>query len=263
MKLAKITLAIGMSVLGVTSLDSRLASAQEKGDLKIRFEYGGNPFEPAKIDANKDPQFCGDKNLVNEKLIVNPDNKGIENIMVYVYTGRKGSELPEYPPSSEKHVLANSNCRFDPHIVIMQTGDTLDITNPDPVGHNANIGFFKNNPVNFMIPPSSEKSVVLDKAEPAPIGVACNIHPWMLAHVLVLEHPFAAKSDANGDLKIEGLPAGGKLVFRVWSEAGTISDVTIDGKAEEWKSQRFEVDIKPGMNDLGTVIIPGDALKAD
>ncbi len=243
----------------LVTLGGLTAVAEDVGALKIRFEYGGNPFDPKAINADKDAQFCGQHNLKNENLIVNKDNKGIANVVVYVYTGRGGSKLAESKPSSNVHTLANKNCRFEPHVVISQTGDTLKVTNPDPVGHNANISFFKNVAVNLTIPPGQEKDIALPLAEPAPIPVACNIHPWMQAHLLVLDHPFAAKSDENGELTIEGLPAGDKLTFRVWVEAGSVSDVTVDGKKQAWKSQRFEVDIKPGMNDMGTVVVPAIA----
>jgi hypothetical protein len=79
---------------------------------------------------------------------------------------------------------------------------------------------------------------------------------------LVQDHPFAAVSNENGELEIKGLPAGGELKFRVWSEAGTIGDVKINGTAANWAKQQFGVDIKPGMNDLGTVVIPMESLKA-
>ncbi len=200
---------------------------------------------------------------MNERLVVNKDNNGIKNVVVYVYTGRGGSDLPKMPPVNETRTLANDKCRFEPHIIIAQTGDTLKVTNPDPIGHNANLNFFNNKPQNPTIPAGQEKTFELAKDEPAPIPVDCNIHPWMKAYVVVLDHPFAAVSDENGDLTIKGLPAGEKLVFRAFHEAGSISDVTVDGKETEWKRSRFEVDIKPGMNDLGTVVLPAGSLSAD
>ena len=235
----------------------------ETGDLKIHFEYAGDAPDPSAIDVNKDVQFCGKTKLMNERLLVNPKNKGVKNVVVYVYTGRGGSKLAAVPAANKTLTLSNDNCRFEPHIVIAQTGDTLKVTNPDSVGHNANLGFFNNKQQNFTIPAGQEKTVALEENEPAPIPVDCNIHPWMKSYVVVLDHPFAAVSDENGDLTIKGLPAGEELVFRVYHEAGGIKEVEINGKSEEWSRSRFKVDVKPGMNDLGTVVIPTDALSAD
>jgi len=239
-----------------------VASA-ETGTLRLQLVYAGDPVPAAPIDVNKDVQFCGQHGLTNEKLIVNPTNKGIKNAVVYVYTGRGASDLPDYEPAGNTHVLANENCRFEPRYVIAQTGDTLKITNPDPVGHNANLNFLRNTAQNFTIPSNQEKEVSLEEPEPAPIPVECNIHPWMKAYVVVLEHPFAAVSDEDGMIEIEGLPTGEELTFRIFHEAGRIDEVMIDGKEQDWGRSRFEVEIEPGVNDLGTVTVPADALSPE
>jgi plastocyanin len=236
-----------------------IANAQT-GDLKIRFEYGGAAPVPTLIKVDKDVEYCGKHKLENERLLVNPDNKGIQNVVVYVYTGRGGSKLDDVAPANKTHELANDKCRFEPHIVIAQTGDTLKVSNPDTVGHNANLGLFNNKQQNFTIPAGQEKTVALEQSEPAPIPVDCNIHPWMKAYVVVLDHPFAAKSDENGELIIKGLPVG-QLNFRAYHEAGAIKEVKINGKDEEWNRSRFDVEIKPGMNDLGTVTLPAESLQ--
>ncbi len=257
---------IGLAVTAaVTSsaLSSNLAhAADETGTLKMKFVYGGKAPAAEPVNINKDIEFCGKTKLFDETLIVNPENKGIKNVIVYVYTSRRGgSKLPEYEPSSKTYELANDECRFEPHILIMQTGDTLKVTNPDEVGHNANMQFIRNEAKNLQIPPGGEVSLKLDAAEPAPIPVDCNIHPWMRARVVVLEHPFVAKSDENGVLEIKGLPAGDELVFRVYAEAadGPIKEVMINGKKTKWRLNRFEVDVKPGENDMGTIEIPAAA----
>ena len=107
------------------------AQAAGTGDLKITFQYDGAAADPATVNVNKDAAFCGKHGLTDETLIVNKDNKGIKNVVVYVYTGRGGSKLAKVDPVNATHVLANKNCRFEPHILITQTGDKLKVTNPD------------------------------------------------------------------------------------------------------------------------------------
>ena len=240
-------------------------SDTQVGHLKVRFVYGGDPPAPRALLVNAIQPFCGRQQLIDERLLVNSENQGIRNVLVYVYTGRGGVELPEQPLRNQTHTLANQNCRFEPRIVIAQAGDKLDITNPDPVGHNANLAFFNNPPQNVTVAPGNKVTIDLAKDEPAPIPVLCNIHPWMQGRVAVFEHPFAAVSDENGDLLIKGIPTG-DMVFRVWAEAApkAIGEVTIDGKEADWgRKNLFELEIKAGMNDMGTVVIPADALSAD
>lgn len=237
--------------------------AQETGTLKAKFVYGGAAFKPAPVDVNKDKEFCGKHPLINEKLLVNSEGKGIQNVVFYVFTGRGGSKLPPQAPTNATHELANDKCRFEPRIVVLQAGDSLKITNPDAVGHNANLNFFVNPAQNITIPPGAEKVVKVEKAEPAPIPVDCNIHPWMRAYVISLDHPFVGVSDKNGEIEIKGLPAGEKLSFRVFHEAASgIKDVMINDTMTPLKKNVLELDIKSGMNDLGTITIPAGALSA-
>ena len=252
-----------LTVMALGLIAAAPALGEETGDLKIRFEYGGPAVVPADVNVNKDVEFCGKTKLKNEKLLINSENKGIKNVIVYVYTGRGGSKLPKMELENKTHTLANDKCRFDPHILIAVKGDTLKVTNPDAVGHNANLNFFNNKADNFTIPAGDSKSVMLVEDEPAPIPVDCNIHPWMKSYIVVLDHPFAAVSDENGDLIIKGLPVGDELVFRAYHEAGKIAELTVDGEETEWKRSRFEVEIKPGLNDLGTVVLPAGSLSAD
>lgn len=237
------------------------ATAQT-GDLKVRFEYGGNAPERAPVAVNADEAYCGKQGLLDETVIVNAENKGLRNVILAVYTGRGGSKLDPVPPAKRELTLANDKCRFEPRVVVAQVGDVLRITNPDPVGHNANLQFFNNEAKNPMIPPNQEVKVELKESEPGIVEVRCNIHPWMKASLLVLDHPFAGVSDENGEVVIKGIPVG-KHVFRANHEVGKIQDVTVGGKAQKWDRSRFEFEIKPGMNDLGTVIIPVEAFAAN
>lgn len=233
------------------------AQAQETGTLRMTFKLKGKADQAKPIVPNVDQAFCGLKVIPDETLIVNPDNNGIKNVIVFVYTSRRGgTKLPKMDLKPETHILANENCRFEPHVVIAKTGDTIKVTNPDKVGHNANFQFFNNEQINVTIPPGAEVNVELTESEPAPIQVACNIHNWMKAQLVVFDHPFAAVSDENGVLEIKGIPAGSEIVFRANHETGSLTKVIIDGKATEWKRSIFKVDMKEGMNDMGTIEIP-------
>lgn len=250
--------AITALAIGATAVATP-ASAQETATLKMTFKLKGDAPKSNPIQPNVDKAFCGQFQIPDETLIVNPDNQGIKNVIVYVYTGRRGTELPEMKLEAKTHTLANENCRFEPHVVIAKKGDTIKVTNPDKVGHNANFQFFNNKQENLTVPAGGEVKVELKDSEPAPIPVACNIHNWMKAQLVVLDHPFGAVSDENGVLEISGLPVGQEIVFRANHENGSLKDVIIDGKEESWRSSKFEMELKAGMNDMGVVEIPADA----
>lgn len=239
------------------------AFGQETGTLKAKFVYGGSAFDPVAIDPNKDREFCGKHPLVNERLLVNKEDNGIANVVFHVFTGRGGSKVPAVKAEAKTVTLANDKCRFEPHIVTVMPGDTLKITNPDAVGHNANLNFFANKAQNITIPPGAFKDVAIEKPEPGVIPVDCNIHPWMRAYVVALDHPYVDVSGDDGVIEIAGLPAGGKLAFRLYHESAesALKEVMIDGKKTELKRNVLELEIKPGMNDLGTITIPAGSLK--
>ena len=122
------------------------------------------------------------------------------------------------------------------------------------------VQFLSNAPQNFKIPPGGEKSVSLEKAEPAPIPVDCNIHPWMKSYVVVADHPFVGISNEDGVLEIKGLPVG-KLTFRLWHENadGSIKEIKVGSKKEKLSKNNIELNIKAGENDLGKVEIAAGA----
>ncbi len=55
------------------------------------------------------------------------------------------------------------------------------------------------------------------KEYPLPRPVVCNIHPWMKAHLLSLDHPYMAVSGEDGTFEIKNLPAGTNE-FQFWHE---------------------------------------------
>jgi hypothetical protein len=212
------------------------AWSQQTGSLKVRFVYGGEPFEPEPLNIR---QFCRENPPVKERLLGIRLNGGIKNVVFYVYTGRGGSKLPLQPPRNVTRELVAQNCRFEPRITFLQSGDILHLSNRDAFGYNLNVNFFANPPSNVAL--GSEAKVAIDttKGEPAPIPIDCNIHPWMRAYIVALDHPFAGISDEDGLIEISGLPAGGELIFRLYHEAadGPIKQVLISGEPGIGKSR--------------------------
>ncbi len=240
------------------------ASAQW-GTLTGTFVYDGDPPSPAPIVITKDQTVCGKHDLVDEGLVIGSGNKGIANVVVYLYLGR-GDKAPKIHPSYESTAdaevrLDNHNCRYEPHVVLLRTSQTLVVGNQDPIGHNTKIDAVKNVPINPIIPAMSEIKQRFPKEERLPIKASCSIHPWMNGIVVIKDLPYMAVTDETGKFTIENIPVG-EWEFQVWQEsAGYVDSVKVNGKKTKWSKGRVKVKIKEGENDLGVVAVPASAFK--
>ena len=116
-------------------------------------------------------------------------------------------------PAPEPLKIDQKGFRFLPHVVALQTGSAVRFLNNDPEPHNVyspegryNLGTW---------PTGDTKDYVFKKA--GVYSQLCNIHPDMLAFVVVLDTPFFAVTDELGNYLIRNVPPGTyKLV--VWHE---------------------------------------------
>ncbi len=231
------------------------ATAQEWGNLKMKFLLGGKAPTPDKINVTKDIDYCGRHNLTVETVTV---GKGGELANVVVYLSAKPAQIhPDFEAELKKEVkIDNAKCRFERHVSFVRTGQKLVIGNSDPIGHNTKADFFQNQSFNDLIPSKGSVTKVFDKAEKTPSGISCSIHPWMAAHLLILDHPYAAVSNDKGELEIKNLPVG-KHTFTVWHEPRFVTKII----GEQLKrGGKWDVEIKKGENDKGNLTIPVESL---
>src|SRR5207249_1420864 len=93
------------------------------------------------------------------------------------------------------------------------------IKSDDALLHNTHISPFRNPEFNQAISAKNRDGVpyMYKKPERTPMPIKCDLHSWMKAYQLPLEHPFAAVTDEEGKFEIKGLPPG-KYTFIVWHE---------------------------------------------
>lgn len=238
----RITLFLASLALAV--LLTGAAQAQGWGSIKGRFLYDGKAPAPQPIAVTKDQQFCGPKNLVDESLVVG-EKGGIKNVVVYIYVGA-GDKVPQVHPELAKPKPAtfdNANCRFEPRVATVQTGQALILSNSDPIAHNTKVDAF-NQPINPLLPPGAKLPQKFAAPERLPARASCSIHPWMTGWIVVKEHPYMAVTDENGEFEIKNIPAG-NWTFQFWHEkAGYLDTVSMNGKEVEWRRGRVELNIK-------------------
>jgi plastocyanin len=236
--------ALSLLVLGLAGS----AHAQAWGDLEIDVLLKGE-HKPAKLVVDKDQALCSKGNLVDERLTIDPKTKAIANLVVYLQPGTtKVTVHPDYAKTTtEKPVLTNKGCRFEPHVMAVRTGQTLVLSNADPVGHNMKAEFFDNPGFNDLIPPMGKIEKKFAKAESGAVKIDCSIHGWMNSYLFVKDDPYIGVSDAKGHIAIKNLPVG-DWTFVVWNYAN-LPKVTIDGKETTLgRGGKWKTTIKPGAN---------------
>lgn len=58
------------------------------GDLLGRFVYDGDPPERKPVVVTADKEFCGKQNILEEHLVVDPGNRGLANVFIWLYLAR-------------------------------------------------------------------------------------------------------------------------------------------------------------------------------
>jgi plastocyanin len=203
------------------------------GTLTGTIQYTGRRPARQRIDMSGDPA-CVEAHhgkAYDESIVVNP-NRTLANVFVYIKSGLEGKnfEVPAVPVTIDQQ-----GCWFRPRVLGIQVGQTLRVTNSDPVTHNihplAEINREWNHSQGQGDAPLARKFL---KPE-VMIRVKCNIHSWMHAFIGVLDHPYFAVTGADGTFEIGNVPPG-NYVLEAWQETlGTQEQkivVTPSGKIE-------------------------------
>ncbi|MFG0334326.1 MAG: hypothetical protein ACF8TS_13255, partial [Maioricimonas sp. JB049] len=150
---------------------------------------------------------------------------------VYLEKAPPGTRRPEAP--LEEVIFDQQFCTFLPHALFVQTEQPIRILNDDAVLHNVHTFPQRNSEVNQGIAGNNRVGFQIAYARPekVPVQVKCDVHPWMLAWHLPLDHPYGTVTADDGTFTIADLPAGTHQLT-LWHEVlGVIGDeveVTIE-----------------------------------
>jgi hypothetical protein len=109
--------------------------------------------------------------------------------------------------------VAQQNLQFDPFVLVVPAGATVAFPNRDTVRHQV-YSFSPAHPFELKLYSRDEtRTVRFDRV--GVIALGCNIHDSMVGFIKVIDTPFAAKTDARGEVVLHGLP-GGLGVLKIW-----------------------------------------------
>ncbi len=182
------------------------------GFVTGRVVYGGAPPERGKLLVIKDRDVCGGVEHRDPSLIVS-ESGGIANVVVSV----ERSEPPEDGWRARgSYVLDQRDCAYEPHVIVVPTGVPLEILNSDGVLHNVHTFSEENRPVN-VAQPASLMRMTMTFDSPERVQLRCDVHGWMDAWAVVVDHPHHVVSDGDGAFTLPNVPAG-KATLQFWHE---------------------------------------------
>jgi hypothetical protein len=127
----------------------------------------------------------------------------LANVVLYLEssTPLRGPAQPGPPPVMRQH-----GERFEPHVLPVLVGTTVEFPNDDDVYHNV----FSLSRVRTLdlgrYPRGTSKSVQF--LTPGVVQLFCHIHADMSGYILVLNNPFFVVPDSTGRFSLEGVPPG-------------------------------------------------------
>ncbi|MCX6153438.1 MAG: hypothetical protein NT007_04680 [Candidatus Kapabacteria bacterium] len=143
------------------------------------------------------------------------------NTVVYIDKAEGNFKVPMKNPEMNQTKLT-----FVPHVLPVLVGTTVNFLNNDDVLHNVftpdacagkfNLGSWKKGEI---------RSHKYDKAGCNSV-LLCNVHPEMEGYVVVLQNPYFALTDKDGNFVIKNVPAG-KYTIKVWNEKLKAADQQI------------------------------------
>jgi plastocyanin len=147
-------------------------------------------------------QVTGEVELTNSRNLAVRRHKDYAGVVLWLEPVDRPA--PVLPP---KHVeMLQKDKRFQPHVMAISLGSTVDLPNLDLIFHNA-FSNFAGQPFDVgLYAPHTSRSVTFRHA--GVVRVFCNIHAAMSAIIAVLNTPWYAVTPVSGQYSIAGVPPG-------------------------------------------------------
>jgi hypothetical protein len=255
-----------LAAAGESAEGGEAAASTGTGWATIRGQivFDGTPPQMTAYNVTKENNICSvnGKPPLQETLLVDSASGGIKNVAIYLREAPRVHESAQ--PKKDSVVFDQKHCVFLTHVIGVTVGQSLEIKNSDPTGHNTNIlgsGF------NQLIPEGAAIPYPIQKEAAMPSKVVCSIHPWMVAYLLPRKNAYFAVTDEEGRFEIANLPAGEEIEFQVWHESGAapgngLVGATPDAPDMKWSGRgRVTVTLPADQVKEIKVVVPANAFR--
>jgi hypothetical protein len=227
------------------------------GTIKGKVELDGTPPVPPLISMGSAEAQChrgaGKEEIEDETWLVSK-NGGVRNVVIILQPPPgKFFKLTEaqQKPKEEEVKLTQPHCAFKPRVFALfpsfykkdgkpeATGQSFTILNNAEFAHNYKIttNSDENSNVGGTLGPKDTRELTF-KPQTKPILIQCDIHAWMKSYGFILEHPFYAITDKDGNFEIKDVPVDMDLRVVAWHEAAGFFNGGEEGKSEKLKDKQ-------------------------
>lgn len=171
----------------------------------VIFEGEAPERKPVKRDS--DP-YCAKSPKLAEDVIV---TKGkLKDVFVRI------KNPPATTATANLPLIDQKDCTYSPHVFAVPVGGKIAVRNSDGTFHNVN-GSLSGKLLWNKPQAAKDPELNLDASGAAGqvIDLVCNVHPWMHAYGVIIDHPFYAVTGEDGAFSIPGLPPG-KYTLEAW-----------------------------------------------
>jgi hypothetical protein len=198
-----------------------------------------------------DQNVCGTQIL--EQRVARSGTR-IGGALVWLTDIRSGKALP----LERRFELTNDDCALQPNIQVIYTTSTLNVGTEDRALHTNRFINVGSGIVQAIAPFNDAGEVVpLDHVfkEPSQIEVVCEQHPWTRAWVAVLDHPYSAKTAANGTFNIPDIPPG-RYRVRAWHPHLGFTDDSVTVVAGQQANVGFRIRRPGAPRPVAAPVLP-------
>jgi hypothetical protein len=246
-----------LAMAAFLALPCGFTRAADWAELRGRFLLSGQLPLPNQLFVAAGP--CVGALLYDATVVVDP----LDHLANVVVTLRRAPAqvAPRSNNVAAEAVQLDFACQPSPHVAVVRTGQTLRLKNANAFDVGFQFVTLTNAPWTPAVPAGKTVERVFATAEGLPVRVQSSTHPWMNAWLVVRDHPYTAVSAGDGTFRIADLPVGTELEFLLWHERpGPLRGVALPGGKTDPRG-RFKITLRPGINDLGEVILPVESFQ--
>ena len=134
-----------------------------------------------------------------------------------------GRSLPPKAPVTA--TLDQHGARFEPDLIAIPVGSTVEFPNSDPIFHNV-FSLSKAQPFDLgYYPQGQSRSVQFNR--PGVVQVYCHIHANMYAAIVITASPWFQKPAADGSFSFSGVPPG-RYHLIAWHKIAGLHKVDVE-----------------------------------